>query len=1032
MQLSRREFLIAANAAALLALIESCVPGSSRVAATPVPEGSPYERALLLLRDAVRASPDHLAQRAAEAVAARDSNRIVEFVRDRIAVVPPFSFLEDHRTARRWGPAATLRGGQATLRDRAEVLADMLTRAGFPAQVMVANRPSAVGLSAVYRPRAVAFSADQKRTDSALAVLRQAGVPDASPPSPFDPGPDPLPAILGALPSDLLKAQLRPDLLPQVVPVVAFTEGGKQRYAFALGDLGVSDTAPAGLAGAPGADPTPNVKITVSAVSSPAPGSGTPRGKLIELVSGAWPADQAVGRQVLLTFMPQEGPKACLQTRLSSLPVRIPILRLQTDLPTSGSAPGLAVAGPMITVRGDQFASGSNTNAGGVAGPFGVFQSRSDSERKAAITRVSSMKVAVNPSAFRDVTLEVALLDGAGASVDGLDARSFTVKEDGQPVPAFSVLSNNRTQTRPRVMIAYDTSGSVLSHWASGASRTAFEQSLATAMSAAAGQTQFDVQVVALGSNPDPAGWSAPQAGAIASAMAAARSGDETWQTIAGTALDQGVAAIVWAGDSSDDDTAPGDIPPLQRRLAASGVPVLCVPIGPTAGPSTDKIVAVSGGARLDLSDANTPNKVANLVRAQAATWFGGAYRIHYVAAATGNPQRSVTVALADRDQVHATVTYQVPASPLPPPSFSGLYVTIEVGGLRSMRRLAGIDVNDRGVPAGDLDDPGAIAETRAALDGVTTIAIEPGTPTDAALFDDVISSYLSIEPLRPIWKTATPDQLLQAMSKGVHRTPGVLASMLSTAGADPGAVPALKVAILQERQTAPGLIERHADFAIGANPVIAVDGDARAGFRAALKTSLAASVAEAATFDDSAYERLSGRSLVPLVVGDLGGYDSFLKGVTADKRDAWAAVLRKYEDFHRLVPAGGTSDALWIVSPDTGVTKAILLDGTGGAFGIQQCELSGEDIFSLILSALGLICTVGGAAINPWFCLGVTVLSVIMTVVVIFEEAGSSGTPYGAFATAFGAGGKKVASLGGRLGVAGVVITLTAISLQC
>ncbi len=1031
MQLSRREFLIAANAAALLALIESCVPGASRVGATPVSGGTPYERALLLLRDAVRASPDHLAQRSTDLVAARDANKIVEFVRDRVAVVPPFSFLEDHRTARRWGSAATLRGGQGTLRDRSEVLADMLTRGGFPAKVMTADRPSAIGLSALYRPRAVPFAPDQKRIDAAAATLHQAGVPAATPLQVFDPGPDPVAAILGALPSALQKVQLRPDLLPDKVPVVAFADGGKQRYAYALGDLAITDTAPAGLGTAPDADSPPMVKITVSAVANPAPGSSTPRGKLIDLVSAAWAADAVVGRQVLLTFMPAQGPKALLQSHLSALPVRIPILRLQTEAPASSTSAGLAVAGPMITVRGDQFPPAGG-NGGDLAGPFGTIHALSDSDRKAAVARASSLKATANATAFSEVTLETAVLDGTGSSVDGLDASAFTVKEDGQPVEAFTVLSNARKQNRPRVMIAYDTSGSVLSHWPSTAARAAFEQRLAAAISAASAETSFETQVVGLGSEPDPAGWSAPQTGAIASAMAGVRSGDETWGTIAGLALDQGVVAIVWAGDSSDDDTSPGSVPALQRRLASSGVPVLCVPIGPFAGPSTDKIVSISGGARLDLNDPTTPTKVANLVRPLAAKWIGGAYRLQYVAPANGSARRIVTVGLAGRDQVDASTAYQVPAKPLSPPSFAGLYVTVEVGGLRSVRRLAGIDITDRGNPLGDIDDAAAVAATRAALNGVTTIAIEPGTPTDAALFDDVISSYLSIEPLRPIWNTATTDQLLQAMSKGVRRTPGVLASILSSSGTDPGAVPAFKIAILQERQAGPGLIEQHADLAVGVNPVIAVTADASAGFRSAVATSVAASAAEAATFDDSAYQRLSGRRLQSLAVGDLGAFNSFINTVPTGNQARWTAVLRKYEDFHRLVPAGATSEALWIVAPDTGVAKAILLDGTGGAFSVHECELSGEDIFSLILSAIGLICTIGGPAINPWFCLGVTVLSVVMTVVVIFEEAGSAGTPYGAFATAFGAVGKKTASIGGRLGVAGVVITLTAISLQC
>src|SRR6266568_854607 len=87
--MSRREFLIAANAGALLLLLESCSLGPiGRSNASPPPGGSARQQALRLLRDAIRASPDHLTQRSADLVAAKDDTKIVEFVRDRLGVVP--------------------------------------------------------------------------------------------------------------------------------------------------------------------------------------------------------------------------------------------------------------------------------------------------------------------------------------------------------------------------------------------------------------------------------------------------------------------------------------------------------------------------------------------------------------------------------------------------------------------------------------------------------------------------------------------------------------------------------------------------------------------------------------------------------------------------------------------------------------------------------------------------------------------------------------------------------------------------------
>src|SRR5215471_18777375 len=179
-RMSRREFVIAGTAASLLLYLDACTFGqSSRAGSTiQVPPGSsPDEQALKLLHEAVLASPDHLAQRAADVVAKKDATKIVEFVRDRIAAVPVIEGSWDATQGRRWGSAATLRAGLGTLRERADVLADLLTRAGFKAEVQVADLPSGLDVAALYRARpAPAFAPDKARIDLARSLLKQAGV----------------------------------------------------------------------------------------------------------------------------------------------------------------------------------------------------------------------------------------------------------------------------------------------------------------------------------------------------------------------------------------------------------------------------------------------------------------------------------------------------------------------------------------------------------------------------------------------------------------------------------------------------------------------------------------------------------------------------------------------------------------------------------------------------------------------------------------------------------------------------------------
>jgi hypothetical protein len=1030
--LSRREFLAAANAAAFLLFLESCSLGPlGRSAASPsIPPGSSaYEQALKLLRDAVRASPDHLVRRAADVVATRDATKIVEFVRDRIAVLPPFTEYDDPASSRKWGSAATLRGGQGTLRDRAELLAEMLTQAGFKAQVQAAQRPSAITLDGLYAPRSIAFSPDQSRIDLARKVLHQAGFPAATAQHAFAPGPDPVTTILSALPAAAQVARIRNDLLPQLVPLVVFQDGGKQRYALAIQGVGIMDTTPAKLV-PHDAEAVRNITITVSALCNPPLGGSTPRGQIVDLVTATWPADQVVGRQVLLTFMPTQGPKAILDSGLALLPVRVPILRLQTDSPPVGANPDLTVPGKLITVQGDVLGPASvvPTEAAGMAGPFGTLQVLSDSDRTTALGRVTSIKAVANAAAFTEVELEVAVNDSTGAAVNGLDSRSFAVKEQGTAVDSFTLYSNVKTQSRPRVLVVYDGYVAFSPNlFKTDADKSAFESALATALATQAAKTPFDVQVVGLGVPPDPQGWAPPDTGHISAALTAAHeTADDPWGTVGGPALEQGVTAIILVSDMNAADTDPARVPTYQRRVIMSRVPVFTVPVGNIDEATASSIVSISGGSRLDAADPATPTKLMALVAPLASTWISGAYRIRYQAHSAGPSQRAVTVGLAGKTQPVGTATYQVPAQSVPAPAFAGLYVTIAFGPLSATRRLAGVEIRPDGSPLGPLDDPEVVTETRAALDGVTTIAIEPGTPTSAAMLDDVLSSMLTIAPAIPIWNSANHDQILAALKSGVRRAPFVLPALLRPINADPASVPGLRVAIFQERAPSDIALEEHADLAVGLNEVVPLTTDRHAAFKAAVATSVAACAAEAATYPDTAYARLSGRPLTPIPEGDYAGFSAWLKTVPPDRLASWNAIYRVYENYHLLAPDAGAVDALWVVDPITGVAKAVLLDSTGGGFVTKNCHPSDFAKLALIVAELCLICA-AVAEVYPIWCAGINTAGSGMCVVALFNNEADIGTPLGAILPWLNLGEAGFAGFEAALGVMLMALTLAA-----
>lgn len=915
-RIGRRALLVGAGVVAVAGLGLGLKACQQRGAA-----GGTIEDALRLLREAVRASPDHLRQRAEEVVAGKDAGKIVAFVRDHVAVLPAAFDGDDPVTSRRFGAAATLRGGAGTLRDRADLLAALLTKAGFQAEVGSAERPSAVTQEVLYRRPALNFEPAKDKVERARDILAAAGVPlDRITPARKGIG-DPLPAITKALDGVAITTAAITDLLPSTIPVVTYDDQGK-RYAFALAELDSTDQEPAGLYATVPASALPAVEVTVHGVANPARGSRVARGEPIELVKGTWPLDAVLGRQLHLTFVPPQGAQALLSVDAADLPVRVPTLRLQTSKPTKPKT------GPLMTVQGEIYTPMTDVSVntrGAFAGPFGPVKRLTEEQRKKAIADAATIEFAANAPAFPEVELDLAVLDGNGDTIEGLDAAAFVVTEEGARINAVTVTSNAVNSDAPRVLIAYDASGSVSDTWPSPEARTNFEQSLAKTLTAAAAQTPFDVQVLGLGTPPSPPGWRRPVADEIVTALHVADPMSAVWNAAGGTALEQGAVAVVLVSDFVSDEE-PGAIAANRRRLEAAGAPVFCLPIGDPDEKTIEDLLAVSRGTRLDPTDPATAGRLAELIKPLAAKRIASIYRLRYTAPEQGPDKRRVTVSLVGRPEPIGQGTYTKPAKPVAPASFVALYADVSLGGAATRCHLAGLPVSESNVLAGALDDPVAAAETRAAMYGVTTFAFEPGTPTTAAVVEDVLATYLSIEPLRSIWKASTTDQLVKKVGAGVWRTPGELVELFAPRPPVADVVAGVRLAVVHDRQPAPKQWERTilqppAQFVV-------LGSDTAANVKAALTASVAQAVAEASAVDDSPARRLNGLALTAIPALDSAA-SAYLETVPAADKARWDTMLRHYTYGHVLVPAKGEGRAFWTVAPDTGVATALFLDQT-------------------------------------------------------------------------------------------------------
>ena len=301
---SRRELLEALVAAAGLAML-GCRP-DARPKSAGTPPGSPSLESIDRLREILRASPDHLVARSRELIARRDLDGIVAFVRDRIAVLPAPTPNGDPLTAARWGSQAALRGGAGTLRERADLLASLLTAAGATATVAAMDRPSAIDQSALAAVPAQRFEPD---ADDLQALWQQTTRGLAPWPGKGDDALDAVAEriskhILGTLPASALEATPWPDELPRSIPVVAVESGGRTRWAIALGKIGFVDSQPAGLTTSLSTVDIPTVEVSVAVALAPPRGADTDGAALHDVARGRWSAANVAGKHVELTFAP--------------------------------------------------------------------------------------------------------------------------------------------------------------------------------------------------------------------------------------------------------------------------------------------------------------------------------------------------------------------------------------------------------------------------------------------------------------------------------------------------------------------------------------------------------------------------------------------------------------------------------------------------------------------------------------------------------------------------------------------------------
>lgn len=921
-------------------------------------------------REALQASPDHLPARAQALIEEGDPEKLFELVRDEIMTYPPSaSSFEGAADATRWGVRGTLRGGAGTPREKAELLAFLLTEAGFTAEVVHgAPDPERIdGMKVLLRPIARSFAPAISDDDAAAwrVALGQAAPNMPQQRSVIDPDGAQAEALAAALleqlPADLEAAF---DFAITDMPLVRVTIDDEPVYANPLvadAQWGESLTLEEPTsAGVPGPTQTVYVRLEASRANEPF--------ERFTLVEHEYQAEEVVGRRIHLGFRPPLPTAELVRARTDSVEALLPILTVDAPELDDEARDELAVIGKAVSFGGDVYElDGDSVLINGAA----LGDATTDPDE---IARVETVGAVAEPAAFPRVTLRVRALDADGEGVKQLGAGAFTVTEDGEPV-SFSVTRN--AAPPPRVAILFDISSSVPAEFL-GAGAVLVAQDILSGLYAASSDASVRLGVISFGAQ-----WMGPWVSSLSEAntqaleLETASGGSEIWNALRDARAEQPTLVIMVTDGAASEPALPED-----RDAVAAGAPVLTLGVGGVVQETLDEISALSGGRSATV--ATQAAAVAEAVDAIEDSLLDD-YTITYSSDEDGADSRTVAVTVND---VTAEASYDVPAEPVTPPVLAGLYLTVRSNGHEITRSVAGFasGYTTATVPV----SAEMIADVRSLLFGRISIAVEAAAPAASVVLDEWLREKLGIRALYEAAQAGDEGAVLAAIEQGFTLTPPKLPLAqppLRNASTEDALTfeTGLRIASMVQKTAASGTITRQLDlFPLSVWATAAEDP--RDAFERTLAATASLAVMEAGLLTGtSTFEALEDETLTLVAPGEARNQD----GLTSEQQLQWAALEDSYgPSYSLLVPR--VPGPFWAIDRTTGTIVGVLADGSGGATEDGCGTADTLNTFLQLFSLLGDFFEVG--EFGPWVALAQWEIKYVTIATIVI----SGGTPMG------------------------------------
>jgi hypothetical protein len=906
---------------------------------------------------AVRSSPDHLAFEAERVVKTRDPEKIFRFVRDNITTMPASS--DDLGGSQRalWGSSGTLRGGMGTLRDKAELLAMLLTRAGFEATLLegrAADGPGAVAriLRDAKRVAPPAFAPSLRAAE--LARWRSAlGASDALSPTLISPPSESecralATRVLAALPADTVATRTiawAPSVAPSL-PLVGVRIARAMKYCntayadLAFGDSGVSEVVPARERVAPG-----KARFTLSMVTTTS--GPTP----IDLVSLELDAEQLLGRSLHASFVPALPIGAFAHTPLADVRVFTPTLCVRGPQLAAAEAKQLSAAGAALTLEAERLEIASADQA--MLGGRPLHLASPSASRLASVVK---LEAAVDASRFPVVELRVSALDNTSNSVSGLNARAFSLSEDGAPVSGMLV---DNQPAPARVLFILDKSDSIPPEFRDQALADLI-RGIATRLREQVPTSEFRVSVV--GGERGSGSWRREPAAVAQDAIDMPGYGSDLWPWLS-EASKTGPTVFVFITDGAAEyDAAPHDLAGLTDMppgiLVAAGMLT-------DRARATLKQMAHATGSEVLMPDGSS---IADALTQRLLQQTRSDYRLRYRAPSSERTRREVRVTLAgSAPPISVSVSYDVPTADERRKArrLVGLLLSAHLPHEEPVTRvLVGLREPISDMPSTLFD------EVEAALFGSTEIRFEGAPPTVAVQLDESLEYKLQLEPLTLARQARDAAKTIAAyLGRPVPRSPiaRCLLERVDSAGDVPTFPSGLRAAGFSASLRPDGSVRFVSDiWPVGAHHT--PSPSARESFVATLTATAALSLWERAIFKRSAAGSLDDR---PLTVLSTIYAETVFPAAAAGDIARWK-LLAQYNPGWMVTPSDGTPLAAYLVDRATGAVRAIGSAGAGE--GLSDCAeelLDVADFLASLASFTGVIGTAGGV----WLSLELTLL---------------------------------------------------------